>query len=150
MIEEKLRLAMEEEERLQREMIVQGKRKYRKDLVKKMAFSMKYRDEMERVERIKMMNNPNSKRKAGAKEEQASALDQSLTLSKVDRIIDNIVQPPQSAISLSEIEQIQNDRIDRITQKKRESVMLSKNLLNDLGKPADGSRQPLSPSPVNF
>jgi len=63
MIEEKLRLAMEEEDRLQREMIVQGKRKYRKDLVKRIAFNIKNKDEIERVNRIKLLNNPHLKKR---------------------------------------------------------------------------------------
>ena len=151
MIEEKLRMAMEEEDRLQREMIVQGKRKYRKDLVKKIAFNIKNKDEIERVNRIKMLNNPNFKKRVPSKEDQtASTLTSSLSLSKVDSILDNIIEPPKNSITLSEIDRIQNDRIDRITQKKRESVMLSKNLLTDIQKGRNPSNSPHSPSPVNF
>lgn len=107
---------MEEEDRLQREMIVQGKRKYRKDLVKKIAFNIKNKDEIERVNRIKMLNNPNFKKRVPSKEDQtASTLTSSLSLSKVDSILDNIIEPPKNSITLSEIDRIQNDRIDRIT-----------------------------------
>jgi ribosomal protein S8E len=63
MVHRKLQMAMEEEQRLQKEIILGKKKKVRSMIAKKVAKDKKQKEEMNRVLMMKMKENPHFKKR---------------------------------------------------------------------------------------